>query len=255
MSDDLARWELSEDGVATLLMDRPEKRNALNGALVEALKDGLARARRDPDVRVVALRGAGDDFCSGADVDALERIADAGVEESLADAQRLGDLFVDMRRHPKPIVAVVHGRALAGGCGLATACDLVVAHDEAEFGYPEVHLGFVPAMVMTILRRKVGEARAFELVTRGHRVRAAEAVRLGLVNRVFLAEAFEEEVRSYLAELASRPPSAVALSKRLLYGLDGLSFEEGIGRGAEVNAIARATDAARTGVRRFLDRS
>ena len=252
---DVLLRELSDEGVLTLTLNRPEKRNALNAALVEALKEALADAAADEAVRVVAIRGAGSDFCSGADLAALEAIADMGPEESLEDAGRMGDLFVRMRRHPRPIVAAVHGRALAGGCGLATACDLVLAADDAELGYPEVHLGFVPAMVMAILRRKVGEGRAFELVTRGHRVRAAEAVRLGLVNRVFLDESFEAEVTSYLGELAARPPSALTLSKRLLYGLDGASFEDGIGRGAEVNALARLTDACREGVRRFLDRS
>lgn len=243
------------DGVATLTLNRPEKRNALDGALVQALKDGLEKARADDGVRVVALRGAGKDFCSGADLAELERIAGMGAEESLADAEFLGDLFVRMRRHPTPVVAVVHGRALAGGCGLATACDLVLAHEDAELGYPEVHLGFVPAMVMAILRRKVPESRAFELVTRGQRVGAEEARRLGLVNRVFEVETFEDDVAAYLADLAARPPSAVALTKRLLYDLDGLGFDEGIARGAEVNVEARMTEACREGLRRFLEKS
>lgn len=243
------------DGVATLTLNRPEKRNALDGALVQALKDGLEKARADDGVRVVALRGAGKDFCSGADLAELERIAGMGAEDSLADAEFLGDLFVRMRRHPTPVVAVVHGRALAGGCGLATACDLVLAHEDAELGYPEVHLGFVPAMVMAILRRKVPESRAFELVTRGQRVGAEEARRLGLVNRVFEVETFEDDVAAYLADLAARPPSAVALTKRLLYDLDGLGFDEGIARGAEVNVEARMTEACREGLRRFLEKS
>lgn len=242
-------------GVATLLMNRPEKRNALNGELVAALSNAFERAAADDDVRVVTLRGAGSDFCSGADLAELERIADMGPEASLSDASVLGALFVAMRRHPKPIVAAVHGRALAGGAGLATACDLVVASDDAELGYPEVHLGFVPAMVMAILRRKLGESQAFELATRGDRISAADARELGLVNRVFPADRFDDEAASYAAGLAARPASAVQLSKRLLYGLDGVGFEDGIARGAEVNAIARLTEACREGVRRFLQRS
>jgi methylglutaconyl-CoA hydratase len=165
----------------------------------------------------------------------------------------MGDLFVALRTLDRPVVAAVQGRALAGGAGLASACDLVLARDDARFGYPEVHLGFVPAMVMAILRRKVGESRAFELVARGRRIDAAEARDVGLVNRVFPDARFESEVSAYLAELAALPPSALALTKRLLYGLDGMSFEEGIARGAEVNAIARGTEACREGVRRFLD--
>jgi methylglutaconyl-CoA hydratase len=252
MTDDVLAVDVSE-GVATLTLNRPEKRNALNGELVDALHDALGEVAGDPEVRVVALRGAGADFCAGADLAEVEKIAETGTEESLADAQRMGDLFVALRTLDRPVVAVVQGRALAGGAGLASACDLVLARDDARFGYPEVHLGFVPAMVMAILRRKVGESRAFELVARGRRIDAAEARDVGLVNRVFPDARFESEVSAYLAELAALPPSALALTKRLLYGLDGMSFEEGIARGAEVNAIARGTEACREGVRRFLD--
>jgi methylglutaconyl-CoA hydratase len=241
--------------VATLLLDRPEKKNALSGELVAALGEALARAAADRDVRVIAVRGAGSDFCAGADLAELARIQELGPEESLADAQRLGDLLVLFRRCPKPTVAVVHGKALAGGAGLATACDLVLAREDAELGYPEVHLGFVPAMVMAILRRKVPEGRAFELVARGERIGAAEAERIGLVNRVLPAASFDSDVAAYLSSLADRPPSAVSLSKRLLYGMEGLAFEDAVARGAEVNAIARLTEACREGVRRFLERS
>lgn len=243
------------DGVATLTLNRPEKRNALNGALVQALKDGLTRAEADEAVRVVALRGAGKDFCSGADLAEMERIATMGLEENVEDARSLGALFGQMRRHPRPVVAVVHGRALAGGCGLASACDLVLARDDAELGYPEVHLGFVPALVMTILRRKVGEGQAFELVAQGDRFDAQEARRLGLVNRIFAASSFDDDVVAYLKRLAAKPASAVTLTKSLLYELDELDFDAGLERAAEVNAEARMTEACKEGVRRFLERS
>lgn len=243
-----------DEGVATLLLNRPDKRNALNGELIDALKEALGQAEADGSVRVVLIKGAGKDFCSGADLEELERSADMGHEESVREAARLGDLFVRMRRYARPIVAAVHGRALAGGAGLATACDLVLAAEDAELGYPEVHLGFVPAMVMTILRRKVPEALAFELVTRGDRISAARAAEIGLVNRVFAAERFDEAVHEYVTELASRPPSSVALSKELLYAIDGVGFEDGIAMGAEVNAVGRQTEECREGVRRFLDR-
>lgn len=243
------------DGVATLTLNRPEKRNALNGALVAALKDGLARAGSDPEVKVVAIAGSGTDFCSGADLAELERISAMSPEENLEDARSLGALFQQMRRLPVPIVAVVRGRALAGGCGLASACDLVVAHEHAEFGYPEVHLGFVPALVMTILRRRMGEGSAFELVALGDRFDAAEAHRLGLVNRVFPDITFDHDVEQYCAALARKPASALRLTKGLLYELDGLDFDDGMRRAAEVNAEARMTEACRTGVRRFLDKA
>jgi methylglutaconyl-CoA hydratase len=245
----------AEAGVATLTLDRPEKRNALNAALVEALKQALARVEADERVRVIALTGAGSDFCSGADLAELERIAAMSPEENLEDARSLGALFAAMRSASKPIVGVVRGRALAGGCGLASACDLVLAHEDAEFGYPEVHLGFVPALVMTILRRKVGESVAFELVTRGNRFGADEAHRIGLVNRVLADASFDAEVERYLLSLAQKPPSAISMTKRLLYELDALDFEAGLERAAHVNTEARMTDACREGVRRFLDKT
>lgn len=254
MSEPPLKYEVV-DGIARLTLNRPDKRNALNGDLVASLAEGFGRAKADATVRVVLVRGNGKDFCAGADLAELERIADMGAETSLVDAQRLGDLFVQMRTFRRPIVAAVHGRALAGGCGLATACDLVLACHDAEFGYPEVNLGFVPAMVMAILRRKVGEAVAFELVTLGERISATRAAEIGLVNRVFPSEGFDEGVEGVVADLASKPMSALALSKRLLYGLDAVGFEESVARGAEVNALARMTDACREGVRAFLDRS
>lgn len=243
------------EGVATLTLNRPKKRNALNAALIQALEDALARAAADPAVRVVALRGAGTDFCAGADLEELERIQRMSYEENVAAARTLGALFVTLRGLPKPVVAVVQGRALAGGCGLATACDVVLARSDAELGYPEVHLGFVPAMVMAILRRKVGEARAFDLVARGQRITADAARHMGLVAQVSAPGSFEEDVARYLRELAARPPSALALTKSLLYELGDLGFAEGIERGAQVNAEARMTQACRDGVRAFLDRT
>jgi methylglutaconyl-CoA hydratase len=244
-----------EDGVLTLTLDRPEKRNALDDALVTGLHAALASAMGDEEARVIVIRGAGADFCAGADLAAMERIAEnADPVSNLRDAEALGALLVTMRRHPLPIIAAVHGHALAGGAGLATACDLVLAREDAVFGYPEVHLGFVPAMVMALLRRAVGEKVAFELVARGDRITAAEAVALRLVNAVIPESQWEEGVREYARGLASASASALSLIKRLLYGMDGLSFEESIARGAEVNALARLTPDTREGLRRFLDR-
>lgn len=249
------RYDMDEAGVVTLTLDRPGKRNALDGRTVFELGQALERAEADDAARVVVLRGAGPDFCAGADLSELERIA-AGAEpvDNLRDAGALGALLVRMRRVGKPIVAAVHGHAVAGGAGLATACDIVLARDGAVFGYPEVRLGFVPAMVMALLRRVVGEKLAFELVARGETIDADAAARLGLVNHVFPADTFDGDVAGFVAELAGRSPSALRLIKRLFYGTDGASFEESVARGAEVNVLARSTADTREGVRRFLER-
>jgi methylglutaconyl-CoA hydratase len=235
-------------------MNRPEKRNALDAGLVAALKAELRRADADVGVRVVALEGAGKDFCSGADLSALRKIADSNAMENLEDVDELAGLFQLPRRMRKPVVALVRGRALAGGCGLATACDIVLAAESAQLGYPEVRIGFVPAMVMAILRRNVGEKRAFELIVRGHPVSAAEAERIGLVNHVFADDAFDAECAAVLDDLAGRSASAVELSKRLLYNSDGMSFDAAIRAGADVNVVARMTEDMKAGVARFLDR-
>jgi methylglutaconyl-CoA hydratase len=242
-----------EGGVARLTLNRPDKRNALNAELIAALKAALRAADDDPAVRVVALEGAGRDFCSGADLSALRTIAEGGVMENLEDVEGLAELFLLPRRMRKPVVALVRGRALAGGCGLATACDLVLAAEGAQFGYPEVRIGFVPAMVMAITRRNVSEKRAFDLLVRAQPIAAAEAERIGLITRVVADEAFAAEADALLAELAERSPSAVQLTKRLLYHSDAMGFEAAVRAGADLNVLARMTDDMQAGVRRFLE--
>jgi methylglutaconyl-CoA hydratase len=243
-----------EGGVLTLTLDRADKRNALSAAVVEALHQSLDRADLDPDVRVVVLRGAGKDFCAGADLEELLASADLSPAENEASARRLGEVFTRIRRLPKPVVARVHGRALAGGAGLATACDVVIAAASAQLGYPEVQRGFVPAMVATILRRLAGEKAALDLLLTGRVIGAEEARTLGLVSRVAADEALDETVRAVSAELAASGGSALALTKRLFMELDGLGFEEGIALGARVNAAARQTPEYREAIGRFLRR-
>jgi len=243
------------DGIATITLNRPEKRNALSPELIAALREAIDRSATDPTVRVVVIAGAGRDFCSGADLAGLDKAAEAGVLSHLASAQTMADLFLAMRRHPHPIVAAVKGRALAGGCGLATACDLILASDTAQFGYPEVKIGFVPAMVMAILRRNVGEKRAFELIAAGEIIGAAEAHSIGLINRVYPEAEFDTRAEEYVRSLTAKSASAITLSKRLLYHMDGMTFEAALQAGVHGNAIARMTDDARRGIEKFVKKA
>ena len=242
------------EGVAKVTLNRPEKRNALDSEIVGELKDSLAAAAADQSVRVVLLSGAGKDFCSGADLSGLEHASQASVLDNINDARQVADLFVEMRHHPRPIVAAVRGRALAGGCGLATAADIILAAESAQFGYPEVNIGFLPAMVMAILRRSVSEKRAFELITTGEIIPAPAARDLGLINRVYPDAQFEDSVAAYVAALAAKSSSAVSLSKNLLYHMDGMTFEAAIEAGVHSNAIARQTEDCKRGIARFLGR-
>jgi Enoyl-CoA hydratase/carnithine racemase len=159
-----------------------------------------------------------------------------------------------MRRLPKPVVAVVQGRALAGGAGLVTACDLAIAGEGARLGYPEIQRGFVPAMVMTLLRRAAGEKVALDLVLTGRVLTAQEAWAFGLLARVVPDAALEGEARSLISSLTEASPSALALTKQLFYELDGRSIEDGIALGARVNATARQTPDFRAAIARFLKR-
>jgi methylglutaconyl-CoA hydratase len=241
-----------DNAIARITLNRPDKRNALDDEVVSGLRHAIDAAARDASVRVVLITGAGKDFCSGADLAALQSISQASVMDSVANARNMAECFVAMRRHPRPIIAAVRGRALAGGCGLATACDIIVAAESAQFGYPEVNIGFIPAMVMAILRRSVSEKRAFELITRGEIISATAAAEIGMINRVFADDEFESKVEAYVAQMAAKSASAVSLAKNLLYHMDGMTFETAIEAGVQLNAITRMTDDCKRGVERFL---
>lgn len=241
-------------GVLTLTLDRPQKRNALSAAMVEALHAALERADLDAEVRVVVLGGAGKDFCAGADLDELLASAGLTLAENEATALRLGALFGRLRALPKPVLAVVRGRALAGGAGLVTACDIAIAGAGAQLGYPEIQRGFVPAMVMTLLRRAAGEKAALDLVLTGRLLGAEEARAAGLVSRVVPDAELDREAGALAGALAAASPSALALTKQLFYQLDGRSVDAGVALGARINALARQTPDFRAAIAQFLKR-
>jgi methylglutaconyl-CoA hydratase len=238
-----------------ITLNRPEKRNALNEELIDALKTALRRANDEANVRVVIVSGAGADFCSGADLEALQKISTATVTENLADARSLMELFLLIRAVHLPVIAAVRGRALAGGCGLALACDMVLASRSARFGFPEVKIGFVPAMVMAMLQRSTSEKRAFELLAMGIEISADEAVAYGLVNRVLDDEAFADELDVFAHQFERVSSSAVSLTKRLFYETDAMTFKDAVECGVDTNVIARMAEDCRKGIERFLKKS
>jgi methylglutaconyl-CoA hydratase len=237
--------------VGRITLARPEKKNALDYTAARELRESLRELAADASVHVVLLTAEGNDFCAGADLAALHAMLDASSSEQLKDAEALGDVFRVMREMPQVIVAAVRGRALAGGAGLATACDIVIAEEGARFGYPEVRVGFVPAMVMALLRRQIGEKRAFELVATGRQVGAREALELGLVSRVVPAADLDSAAEQLVTELGAMPAGALRSTKQLFYALDATNFADGIEKAIRVNVEARSTDEFREGVRRF----
>jgi methylglutaconyl-CoA hydratase len=242
----------NEASITTITLNRPEKRNALNNEVIAGLTQALREAEGDERTKAIIITGSGKDFCAGADLSALEKISQASVAENMADARSLMELFLLIRKIRVPVIAAVKGRALAGGYGLASACDIVLASTNARFGYPEVKIGFVPAMVMAILRRNVSEKRAFELITRGAEIGAEEAKQFGLVNQVFADEDFEAEVNAYVREFEKMSRSAIALTKTLLCQMDGMSFGAALETGDDTNVIARMTEDCKKGVATFL---
>jgi methylglutaconyl-CoA hydratase len=243
-----------DGGILTLTLNRAEKRNALSVELIELLHQALERADLDAEVRVVLLRGAGKDFCAGADLDELLASVDNSPAENESAALRLGHLFGRIREIPKPVIAMVQGRALAGGAGLATACDLVIAGAGAQLGYPEIQRGFAPAMVMALLRQMTGEKVALDLVLTGRVISAEEARLIGLITRVVPDADLEREAVALAQGLADSSGSALALTKQLFFQLDTRSLRDGIALGAKVNALARSTPDFRNAIARFLGR-
>ena len=251
----MSRVRLLRDGaVGRIILARPERKNALDRQMADELFASLAQFESDPICRVIHLGADGDDFCVGADLDALEQSLDAGTAVHRADAEATGRVLLAIRALMKPVVCTVRGRALASGAGLATACDIVLAHEGAEFGYPEVRLGFVSTMEMTMLRRAVGEKHAADLVLTGRIISAEEAERMGLASRVVPAATFDEDINATLEQISLAPATSLALTKWLFYKLDALSFEDGIAAGVVTNVEARATEDFKAAVRRFTQR-
>lgn len=245
---------MSADGpIGRITLARPAKKNALDRTTADELAQALFALSESP-VSVVAIDADGPDFCAGADLEALEKRLDSPRQDHIEDAKALGHVFHTIRRMDKPVVALVKGRAFAGGAGLASACDIVLAHEDARFAYPEVSIGFVPAMVMTMLRRSVGEKHAFDLVSTGRVLTADEAEKLGLVSRVFSNAEFDRASKALLEQLAAAPSSAMAATKMLFYKLDSLGFLDGISAGIVANADARSTSEYREGLKRFINR-
>ena len=239
---------------AFITLNRPEKRNALDDGLVRNLTNAFVLANKDQNVKVVQLEGAGPAFCAGADLEYLSRLVEYDLEENRADSARLAFLFRTIYELRKPVIAVVEGPALAGGCGLATVCDFIVAAQEtARFGYTEVRIGFIPAIVLTFLVKRVGEARARELVLRGNVLTADEALKIGLVNVVVPGKEIHGVVNNLVDELVhNNSLTAMGLCKEMLSKLHGMNLVDTLDFAANMNAAARMTTDCRNGVSAFL---
>ncbi len=239
---------------ATITLNRPEKRNALDDVMVGELTNAFTQASRDQSVKVVLLQANGPAFCAGADLDYLSRIAAYDLEENRTDSTKLANLFRTIYELRKPVIAIVNGPSLAGGCGLASVCDIVVASEErATFGYTEVRIGFIPAIVMIFLIKRVGEGRARELILRGNIINALEAARIGLVNTVVPEAQLHASATAIAEELIQNNSlNAMGLCKEMLSKLHGLNVADALELAANMNAAARMTADCKAGIAAFL---
>lgn len=241
-----------EHPIASIIMNRPEKRNALSPELIREISEAFDTLAADEDVRVVILTGVAGVFCAGADLEYIQKLADFGAEENLADSRALRDLFWKIYTYPKIVIAQVHGAALAGGCGLVNVCDVVFAADDSTFGYTETMIGFIPALVSVFLTRKIGEQHARELLLSARKLTADEAYSLGMINSVVSCPELEETVKQYALGVAKNSPTAIALTKKMLATTSGMALEPALEYAASMNALARGTDDCKKGIAKFL---
>jgi methylglutaconyl-CoA hydratase len=241
--------------IGTITLNRPEKRNALNFELVSELNEAFSLFEGDQNVKVIVLNANGAAFCAGADLAYLKKLQDYSFEENLKDSQHLKELFLKIYTLKKVVVAQVQGNAIAGGCGLAAVCDFVFAVPDAMFGYSEVKIGFVPAIVMVFLLRKIGEGHAKHLLLSGDLISADEACRMGMVTKVVASENLEQSVLAFVNKLlVENSLQALATTKQMISKVQSLSLEQALNFAAEMNARARSSDDCQKGIRAFLNK-
>lgn len=243
------------DRMAFITLNRPEKRNALNAELISELTAAFARAEEDKQVKVVILKANGPAFCAGADLAYLQQLQSNSYEENLADSGKLRDLLLKIYSLKKVVIAQVHGHAIAGGTGLTNACDYSFAVPDAKFGYTEVRLGFMPAIVMVFLIRKIGDQRARQLLLSGELIGAQQAHESGIITKVVEPDSLEKEVETFAEQIIrTNSGESLAMIKQMMAELQGLSLRDALQLAAEMNAKSRGTEDFKKGVASFLER-
>jgi methylglutaconyl-CoA hydratase len=245
-----------DNRIGYITLNRPEKRNALSDTMVAQLKETFKKAEEDAEVKVIVLKADGDVFCAGADLQYLQSLQENTYEENLKDSTQLMELFRLIYTLKKVVIAQVNGHAIAGGCGLVSVCDFAFSVPDANFGYSEVRIGFIPAIVMTFLLRKIGESRAKELLLSGNIINAAEARQYGLINWIIEDdEELAKAVKEFALTLCSHNSSqSMELTKKMIARIPSMDLDQALKYAAEMNANARGTEDCKRGISSFLDK-
>lgn len=243
-----------QDGeIAIIALTVPEKRNAISARMISDLLNALDQVESS-SARVLIITGSGKAFCAGMDLDELRQIAQQTLQKNLEDARRISKTLYRLYSFPKPVIAAVNGAAIAGGCGIATLCDFTLAVPEAKFGYSEVKLGFMPALVAVFLRRQIAEKHARDLLLTGRLIDAAEALRIGLISEVVPAETLMDRARALASSLVAASPTAVMRTKKFILGLEHNAVRADLEAAIEANADIRSTPDFHEGVSAFLEK-
>ena len=251
---DLIKYQV-ENRVSYITLNRSEKRNALNPELIASLLAAFSNANQDEGVKVIVFNANGDVFSAGADLAYLQQLQNNSYEENLADSSALKELFYTIYTSPKAVIGQVEGHAIAGGCGLVSVCDIVFSVPEAKFGYTEVKIGFIPALVACFLVRKMGEGRTKELLLSGDLIDAQTASSYGLINFISDKQSIRESVKSYAEKLVTGTSAqSVSLTKQLIDLAQNLTLEESLEEAVKLNATARATTDCKRGIAAFLNK-
>lgn len=244
-----------QNRVAYITLNRPDKRNALNFKVVDELKQAFKQAQEDENAKVIVLKAEGKVFCAGADLEYLQTLQSNTYEENLADSSHLKELFEQIYTHPKIVIAQIHGHAIAGGAGLATVCDFSFSVPDAQFGYTEVKIGFIPAIVMVFLLRKIGEGRAKELLLSGDLISAQKAQEFGLINYIVDAENLASEVEKFTLHLCqNNSEQSLARTKQMIAKVQEMPLIEALNFAAQENATARESPDCKKGIASFLEK-
>ena len=238
----------------TIIINRPEKRNALNDTLVSELKEIFAWVKNNNSLKVITLKGEGEVFCSGADLKYLKKLKNYSHKENLKDSISLSKLFLEIYAFPKPVIAIVKGAALAGGCGLASVCDFIISDIDAVFGYPEVRIGFVAALVSTFLIRQIGERKARELLLTGNIISANKAKDIGLISEVTNSDKIEDIHEELLNNLIHNSSQAMKITKEIISSSVFKDIEKELKFLSKINASFRETDDFLEGISAFLEK-
>lgn len=239
--------------ISTVTINRPNTRNALDNVVIKELLDAVQTQGRLSDTRVIVLTGAGSAFCAGMDLEYLQKYSQLSQEENVEDAKNLVKLLMAISSCKKPVIAMVNGPAMGGGCGLAAACDFVFASKSAKIGTPEVRLGFVPAVILFFLVKRIGQSKARELAIEGKVLSADDAKTISLVNDVYADEQLSQHVYNFAQKLVvETSPSSVGLTKDLFTRLDEMTVSEFLDYAANLNALARKTEDFKKGIESFI---